>query len=204
MKKISNFLRSQICNLQTYLNFCCILIVSFVFVPGDENKHKVLKKNAVPSIFSFTKRKLANPLAQKWSDRVQERSRKKLCFETADDPIPGPSGIQSQNKHEAQFRDEQLPVQMEIDIHPHIELLGNDQPCSSTESKTTQVDFEHIYGSIERYKDKDSVIAFYTGFETYAKFFFVFSTLSPMAHLIKYYGSKEAMSKILVLKISFS
>lgn len=79
----------------------------------------------MPSIFSFTKVKVANPLAQQRSERLQERSRKKPCLETAIDPNPGPSGIQRKNKYEAQSRDEQIPVKIEMDTRPHIELLGN-------------------------------------------------------------------------------
>lgn len=159
---------------------------------GDKSIHKVLKKTAVPSIFSYSKVKTVKQTTQQRSDSQLQRSLKKLCFETpCGDQIPGPSGIQTQNKCEVQFRDEQFTVQSEIEIPvgPQAELPTSKESSSSAESKSTQVNFEHIYGSIERYKDNDSVIAFYTGFETYAKFYFVFSTLSPMAHLIKYYGS---------------
>lgn len=151
-----------------------------------------MKKTAVPSIFSFTKVKPVNPSAQQRSERQLKRSSKRLCFETScGDQIPGPSGIQIQNKCDIQFRDEQFTVHSEIEIpmNPPTEMPESSQPSASSESKSTQVNFEHIYGSIERYKDQANVIAFYTGFETYAKFNFVFSTLSPMAHLIKYYGS---------------
>lgn len=167
-------------------------MLSFIilFVLGDEPLHKVLNKTAVPSIFSFTTLKPVNLLAQERSDRLLKRSRKKLCFETPSiDQIPGNSGIQIQNTFK--ISDQQFPVysEIEIPVTPSDELPESSQSNEPAESKSTQVNFEHIYGSIVRYRDNDSVIAFYTGFETYAKFCFVFSTLSPMAHLIKYYGS---------------
>lgn len=142
-----------------------------------------MKKTAVPSIFSFTKVKPEN---QQRLNRRLERSRRRLCLETA----PGPSGIQAENN--GLFSDKQVSVQMEIEIdtnptNPQVEMIKSNLPNISTESKITQVNFEHVYGSIEKYKNNDSVIAFYTGFETYAKFYFVFSTLSPMAHSIRYY-----------------
>lgn len=56
-------------------------------------------------------------------------------------------------------------------------------------SKSTQVDHEHMYGSINRYKDNDASIKFYTGFESYKKFHLVYSTLSPMVHKIRYFGN---------------
>lgn len=94
----------------------------------------------MPSIFSFSKVKPSN-LAQQRSDRLLERSRKKLYFETAcDNSIPGPSGIQTGNMCEGQFKDEQLSVQMEIElpIHPQVVLPENNQTRTSTESKTVQ------------------------------------------------------------------
>lgn len=56
--------------------------------------------------------------------------------------------------------------------------------------KGTQVDSEHMFGTINRYKTDDKAIQFYTGFESYKKFFFVYCTLSPVAHKINYFGSK--------------
>lgn len=148
--------------------------------------HKTLKKTAIPAIFSFTKKELANPLAQQRLERLINRSsKKKLCFET-----PNTQNPEIQNPSEVLFSADQIPVQKQIEVPSTSSvILSNDRP-NSVESKGSQVNFEHIYGSVERYKDNDAVIAFYTGFETYEKFYFVFSTLSPMAHLVKYYKSR--------------
>lgn len=56
-------------------------------------------------------------------------------------------------------------------------------------SKGTQVDQEHKYGFMNRYKDDNATIKFYTGFESYKKLNLVYSALSPVVHKIKYYGS---------------
>lgn len=55
--------------------------------------------------------------------------------------------------------------------------------------KTTKVDHEHTYVSINRNKNNDTFIKFSTGFESYKKFQLVYTTLSPMVHKIRYYGS---------------
>lgn len=68
-------------------------------------------------------------------------------------------------------------------------VITADHLNSESISKSTQVDHEHVYGSINRYKDDNEVIKFYAGFESYRKFQIVYSTLSLMAHKIKYYGN---------------
>lgn len=94
---------------------------------GDESIHKVLKKTAVPSMFSFSKDKTVDLLAQQRSDRLLERSRKKLCLET-----PGAIDIQAENKCDVQiFRDEQFTVQSEIEIPSSLQVELSESHQSS-------------------------------------------------------------------------
>lgn len=94
---------------------------------GDESIHKVLKKTAVPSMFSFSKDKTVDLLAQQRSDRLLERSRKKLCFEK-----PGAIDIQVDNKCDVQiFRDEQFTVQSEIEIPSSLQVELSESHQSS-------------------------------------------------------------------------
>lgn len=65
-----------------------------------------------------------------------------------------------------------------------------DMKCSNLSfERGTQVDFEHTYGCIKRFINDDAAILFYTGFESYKKFHFVYLTLCPMINKIQYYGS---------------
>lgn len=81
----------------------------------------------------------------------------------------------------------------EVEISTTVETVVDAQiPHSFPEctSKSSQVDHEHVYGSINKYKEDHKAIQFYTGFESYKKFYFVYSTLSVMVDKIQYFGNK--------------
>lgn len=148
---------------------------------------KFLKKTAVPSIFFFNKNILETPAALKRKQRIERRGQRK-AFEETDVQSTSPNNVTTKK-----FLMESVFI---LDI-------GREEICTTVESvvpqqvalvktectKSTQVDHEHMYGSINRHKNDDKSILFYTGFETYKKFYFVYSTLSPMTHKIQYHGS---------------
>ncbi|XP_063366807.1 uncharacterized protein LOC134655286 [Cydia amplana] len=158
----------------------------------NEPVAKFLKKTAVPTIFCFTKIKQVTPEALKRQERYEKISHRKLF---KDD---------KQTEPETSTEAKELGTSTEA-IVSHINLgVGREEICTTEDikvpvqntytspeylSKSTQVDHEHVYGSINRYKLDDKSILFYTGFETYKKFHFVYSTLSPMAPKIRYFGS---------------
>lgn len=152
-----------------------------VYISAYEPLAKFLRKSAVPSIFCFTEVKPENPAALERQHRLEKKSQRKLFQEE-----PQPSTSKAVSEHE-----------MDCDLTPEIaceEIVTtieeeDSQSITTSLSKHTQVDHEHMFGSISKHKEDDEAIKFYTGFETYKKFHFVFSTLSPMAHKIKYYGS---------------
>lgn len=164
-------------------------LLDILSVLGDESIHKVLKKSAVPSIFSHTKTRPVNQSSIDRSNRLMKRSKKKLCFEASTSDVSEPRDIQPLDGFEMQINDDQFLVDSEIEIPSYTSSEPYKNKHTKFESKSMQVNFLHIYGSIQKYKNNDSVISFYTGFETYQKFHFVYSTLSPMVHLINYYGS---------------
>lgn len=160
----------------------------------------------MPSIFCFTTIKPDTPAALERQNRLEKRSQRKLFK----DKEPLKSKLDLSNSKD-NITDSKLDLSKGTDnitesVSDFIPVVGQEEEiCIVTKdiivpapisysmpecsSKSTQVDHEHMYGSINRYKEDDKSIKFYTGFESYKKFQFVYSTLSPMAHKIRYYRS---------------
>ncbi|XP_041971329.1 uncharacterized protein LOC121727505 isoform X2 [Aricia agestis] len=154
----------------------------------DAEPHaKFLRKTAVPSVFSFTQTNLENPAALERQHRLEKRSQRILLyFNQQLQPNSQPT------TSEEVFTDITSAVGCEKETVTKNSPIGRTLGTISEHehsTKSTQVDQEYIYGSIKRFTDDDKSIQFYTGFESYKKFQFVFATLSPMAHKIKYYYS---------------
>ncbi|XP_047999956.1 uncharacterized protein LOC125237058 [Leguminivora glycinivorella] len=172
-----------------------------------EPKARFLKKTAVPSIFPFNVSRLDTASATARQQRLEMRSQKKLRFEET--VTPSTSHQPSMNKERTVphsmdvektvtptsinqestvpvFMDVASEIEISADINDFTVPILNNPKFSS---KETQIDMEHVFGTIHRFKNDDKAIKFYTGFESYRKFYFVYSTLSPMAHKIQYYGS---------------
>ncbi|XP_037303475.1 uncharacterized protein LOC119193825 [Manduca sexta] len=152
-----------------------------------EPKAKFLKKTAVPSIFSFTKTKLETTLAKQRQERLEKRCRKKLMLE---EPTCSKDYCEISTKNNEIFLSTDIAYSNEVELKSKNEEISLPLAECVFYSKGTQVDNEHMFGIINRYKNDDRAIQFYTGFESYRKFYFVYSTLSPVADKINYYGSK--------------
>ncbi|XP_063391523.1 uncharacterized protein LOC134677033 [Cydia fagiglandana] len=172
-----------------------------------EPKARFLKKTAVPSIFSFNISRLDTASATARQQRLEMRSQKKLRFEETVTPSTSHQPSMNEERmvpHSMDVEETVTPTSINqestvpifMDVASEIEISANindftvpilNNPKFS--SKETQIDMEHVFGTIHRFKNDDKAIQFYTGFESYRKFFFVYSTLSPMAHKIQYYGS---------------
>ncbi|XP_045459131.1 uncharacterized protein LOC123669575 [Melitaea cinxia] len=143
---------------------------------GNEPLAKFLKKTAVPSVFCFTKVKPENPAALERQHRFERRCIKKLFQESH-------TSVTIETE-----RDLTLAIGREEEVNNETTSAACSHSAPEFDTKTTQVDHEHTYGSINRNKNNDTFIKFYTGFESYKKFQLVYSTLSPMVHKIRYYG----------------
>ncbi|KAF9422109.1 hypothetical protein HW555_002130 [Spodoptera exigua] len=74
---------------------------------------------------------------------------------------------------------------------PQAKLLKKTAVPSIFSFTKTKLESSSAKQRLERLENKDDeAIQFYTGFETYKKFYFVYSTLSPVVHKINYLGSK--------------
>ena len=63
-------------------------------------------------------------------------------------------------------------------------FFRHDQPVQTVESGPT------IAYSIERFRDDPAAVKFYTGFQSYDHFIYVFQCLGPAAHRLKYQSRK--------------
>lgn len=143
-----------------------------------------MKKGTVPTLFSFSKQEAP-------------KSKRQLRYEAR-----SVSTREIDQTHDVYFdRNEHIvptsyqvcapDIGCEIEVPEAIEeanLTVKMSVNTSQSDKCTQINIEHIYGSIGRFKDDDLAIKFYTGFESYQKFYLVYSTLSPLAAKITYFS----------------
>ncbi|KAJ0169390.1 hypothetical protein K1T71_014977 [Dendrolimus kikuchii] len=141
---------------------------------------KFLKRTVVPNVFVYSKSK--NPKPNERETRLENRNRRKLF----------------------------MPIEREIPtstccIEENINKENNLSSQSIIINPVNVYIYKHVYGSIKRFMYDDNAIAFYTGFESYKKFYFVFSTLSPMAHKIhnSLSISPTTVSYIFIIFINF-
>ncbi|XP_021201089.3 uncharacterized protein LOC110384221 [Helicoverpa armigera] len=140
---------------------------------------KFLKKTAVPTVFNFNKTKNES--------RLQLRSQKNLPEESAEsDPLALPSNsIELERNNLVEIKcEKEATTRNSRKIRPTREYV----------SVSTQIDHRLVYGSIARYRNNDAFIKFSTGFESYKKFYLVYSTLSPMVHKITYENNLVSLS----------
>lgn len=109
-------------------------------------------------MFSFSNSE--TPLSKEREARLENRNKRKL-FTSSETPS---TFKQIENVKAVEESSTNLVVHLPINETPATNELG------------TQVNFEHVYGCIKRFMNDDKAIAFYTGFESYKKFYFVYLT----------------------------
>lgn len=154
--------------------FYVCMINKYWLLLDNEPRAQFLRKTAIPSVFCFTAVKPDNPEAKARQIRLEKRCQRKLVFQTNQDEL--------QLSSSSKLTDMDVDHEEEVCYQEEIANLEN-----TSVPKSTQVNHEHIFGTIERFKCDDEAIKFYTGFECYKKLYFVFSTLSPMANKIRYF-----------------
>ncbi|KAH9644555.1 hypothetical protein HF086_000329 [Spodoptera exigua] len=171
------------------------------FVPDDyfgQSKYnayeplaKLLMKTAVPSIFSFTKTKLESSSAKQRLERLENKGQKKLKLDV-------PTSLTTKSQLNSETSSFNAPIQIEscneVEVNACEVQQNVERSLTLAEDvfvcKGTQINIEQTFWTIQRFKTDDEAIQFYTGFETYKKFYFVYSTLSPVVHKINNLGSK--------------
>lgn len=147
--------------------------------------HKYLKKNAIPSVFSWTK-----PTSTAW-DREQRYFRRTSRKEL----FPCISQQESFGDAIHTLAEENLgSVPQVTDFQYEIEITTTDQSEHSAQlaQNTTSTQTPHTFRlfSFEDMMSDAKSVLFYTGLENINKFHLVLSTLLPMAHHLHYRGSQ--------------
>ncbi|KAL0879277.1 hypothetical protein ABMA27_003057 [Loxostege sticticalis] len=140
---------------------------------GIENQRKILKKSAIPSIFSWNVKPTSSETPRE--QRIKARNYRNSLF-------PGNDSTQS-------FSDIQ-PLD-DANVSHHVDILEN-QPSTSEIldqnncTKGTQTSNILRLFSTDLLLNDNETVNYYTGLESYSKFTLVLSTLMPMANDLKY------------------
>ncbi|KAH9633952.1 hypothetical protein HF086_015156 [Spodoptera exigua] len=140
---------------------------------GIKLEKKLLKKGAIPSIFSFSK------------CEEQSKSKRSLRYEArcAKKELLGLSELKLDRTPDAPDVGANIVIES---VEPQTEIISDDvSNIVEYAEKQTQINIDYIYGSV--WRSQHDVIKFYTGFESYGKLLLVYSTLHQMVPHINYY-----------------
>jgi hypothetical protein len=157
-----------------------------LFILGVDRKKRALKRSAVPSIFQWTSPSTVERSRLR-RDRHQAREcRKRKLFEDISNTTQEPEYV----AYKIDSFTSELGVGATEEVVPEVEVL-NEVPDENMCFERKHVDAEvqtpkcPAY-SIHNFENDEAAVHFYTGLETYMKFFFILNTLGPAAFCLKY------------------
>lgn len=144
-----------------------------------------LKKGVIPSLFVYSKKpSLKDEQRRK---RVERReNRRKLTKTNMPEVHQDDTDVKSEICESSVVDDINCILEVEVsDVNTSTSL---NLPSTSTCETATQKNYQFF--TIEKFRNDDTAIRFYTGLESYQKFMFVYHTLCPEAYSLKYRWSK--------------
>ncbi|KAL4710741.1 hypothetical protein ACJJTC_004386 [Scirpophaga incertulas] len=147
---------------------------------GIQHQRRILKKTAIPSVFSWTVQPTSETAREK---RLRIRTSRRNLFQEKD--------LSTQSTNDIQILDD-VNVSHQVDISINQPLSSDiisevDQISCTKWTQTSNI--LRMFSTDLLLTDNESV-NYYTGLESYSKFKLVLSTLMPMANDIKYRWSR--------------